>query len=49
MVVTALRLASESDGELRFIDDQHGSPTFTADLAPAIVTLGLDRRPGSST
>jgi dTDP-4-dehydrorhamnose reductase len=45
MVVTALRLASE-DGELRFVDDQHGSPTFTADLAPAIVTLGLDRRPG---
>jgi dTDP-4-dehydrorhamnose reductase len=46
MVVTALRLASEGDGELRFVDDQHGSPTFTADLAPAIVTLGLDRRPG---
>jgi dTDP-4-dehydrorhamnose reductase len=46
MVVTALRLASE-EGELRFIDDQHGSPTFTADLAPAIVTLGLDRRPGT--
>jgi dTDP-4-dehydrorhamnose reductase len=46
MVVTALRLASEGDGELRFVNDQHGSPTFTADLAPAIVTLGLDRRPG---
>jgi dTDP-4-dehydrorhamnose reductase len=46
MVVTALRLASESDGELHFINDQHGSPTFTADLAPAIVTLGVDRRPG---
>jgi dTDP-4-dehydrorhamnose reductase len=45
MVVTALRLA-EGDGELRFVDDQHGSPTFTADLAPAIITLGLDRRPG---
>jgi dTDP-4-dehydrorhamnose reductase len=45
MVVTALRLAA-GDGELRFVDDQHGSPTFTADLAPAIVTLGLDRRPG---
>jgi dTDP-4-dehydrorhamnose reductase len=45
MAVTALRLA-EGDGELRFVDDQHGSPTFTADLAPAIVTLGLDRRPG---
>ena len=46
MVVTALRLASEGDGELRFVNDQQGSPTFTADLAPAIVTLGLDRRPG---
>ncbi len=45
MVVTALRLAA-GEGALRFIDDQHGSPTFTADLAPAIVTLGLDRRPG---
>src|ERR1700728_2177790 len=46
MVVTALRLA-DGEGELRFVDDQHGSPTFTADLAPAIVTLGLDRRPGT--
>jgi dTDP-4-dehydrorhamnose reductase len=45
MVVTALRLA-DGDGELRFVDDQHGSPTFTADLAPALVTLGIDRRPG---
>ena len=45
MVRTVLRLA-DGDGELRFVDDQHGSPTFTADLAPAIVTLGLDRRPG---
>jgi dTDP-4-dehydrorhamnose reductase len=46
IVATALRLA-EGDGELRFIDDQHGSPTFTADLAPAVITLGLDRRPGT--
>jgi dTDP-4-dehydrorhamnose reductase len=46
MVATALRLA-ESHGELRFIDDQHGSPTFTADLAPAVISLGLDRRPGT--
>jgi dTDP-4-dehydrorhamnose reductase len=45
MVVTALRLA-DGEGELHFVDDQHGSPTFTADLAPAVVTLGLDRRPG---
>ena len=33
-------------GELRFVDDQRGSPTFTADLAPALVALGMDRRPG---
>ena len=33
IVRTALRLA-EGEGELRFVDDQHGSPTFTADLAP---------------
>ena len=45
MVKTALRLA-EGDGILRFVNDQHGSPTFTADLAPALITLGLDRRPG---
>ena len=45
IVRTALRLA-DGDGDLRFVDDQHGSPTFTADLAPAVVTLGLDRRPG---
>ncbi len=45
MVGTALRLA-DGEGELRFVNDQHGSPTFTADLAPAVVTLGLDRRPG---
>jgi dTDP-4-dehydrorhamnose reductase len=45
MVKTALRLA-EGDGELNFVDDQHGSPTFTADLAPALITLGTERRPG---
>jgi dTDP-4-dehydrorhamnose reductase len=46
MVKTALRLA-EGDGILHFVNDQHGSPTFTADLAAAIVTLGLGRRPGT--
>lgn len=45
MVKTALRLAA-GDGPLRFVDDQRGSPTFTADLAAAVVTLALDRRPG---
>jgi dTDP-4-dehydrorhamnose reductase len=46
IVATALRLAG-GEGELRFVDDQRGSPTFTADLAPAIVSLGMDRRPGT--
>lgn len=45
MVKTALRLA-RGDGPLRFVDDQHGSPAFTADLAAAIVTLAGDRLPG---
>ena len=45
MVKTALRLAG-GEGPLRFVEDQHGSPTFTADLAPAIVTLALERPAG---
>jgi dTDP-4-dehydrorhamnose reductase len=45
MVKTALRLAAGSD-VLRFVNDQQGSPTFTSDLAAAIVTLGTGRRPG---
>jgi dTDP-4-dehydrorhamnose reductase len=45
MVKTALKLA-QGDGALHFVDDQHGSPTFTADLAPALVTLGTSKRPG---
>jgi dTDP-4-dehydrorhamnose reductase len=46
MVKTALNLA-RGDGPLRFVDDQHGSPTFTADLAAAVVTLAADRLPGT--
>jgi len=48
MVKTVQRAAASSpDGVLRFVDDQHGCPTFTADLARAIVRLGVDRRPGT--
>ncbi len=48
MVKTVLRLAAaDPDATLRFVDDQHGCPTFTADLAQAVVRLGLDRRPGT--
>jgi len=48
MVKTVLRLAAAApEGPLRFVDDQHGCPTFTADLARAVVRLALDRRPGT--
>jgi dTDP-4-dehydrorhamnose reductase len=45
MVRTVLRLASEHD-TLSFVEDQHGCPTFTADLAPMLRRLALDRRTG---
>lgn len=38
MVELVLRLA-EQNTPLAFVDDQVGSPTFTADLAPALVAL----------
>jgi dTDP-4-dehydrorhamnose reductase len=48
MAKTVLRLAdADPHGVLRFVDDQHGCPTFTADLARAVVRLALDRRPGT--
>lgn len=47
MAKTVLALARRDPSvPLHFVDDQLGSPTFTADLAPAVVCLGLDRRPG---
>jgi dTDP-4-dehydrorhamnose reductase len=45
MVKTVLRLAA-AGGPLRFVDDQRGCPTFTADLAGMILELGVGRRPG---
>jgi dTDP-4-dehydrorhamnose reductase len=45
MVKLVLRLAA-GDGDLAFVDDQRGCPTFTADLAPALRRLAVDRRPG---
>ncbi len=48
MVKTVLRLSEASpDAPLRFVDDQRGCPTFTADLARGLVRLALDRRPGT--
>ena len=45
IVKTVLRLAGERE-ELAFVDDQRGHPTFTADLAPMLRRLAVDRVPG---
>lgn len=44
-VRTMLRFIGERD-TWSVVDDQRGSPTFTADLAVAIRRLAIDRRPG---
>ncbi len=45
MVKTIMKLATERP-ELAFVSDQVGHPTFTADLAPVLRRLALDRRSG---
>lgn len=45
MVKLVLRLAG-GDAPLAFVDDQHGHPTFTADLAPALRRLAEEQRGG---
>jgi len=45
MVKTVVKLARERDS-LAFVSDQVGHPTFTADLAPALLRLAADRRTG---
>lgn len=46
MVKTILRLAGQHD-RLSFVDDQHGCPTFTDDLASMIRRLVVGRLPGT--
>jgi len=46
MVELVLRLAANPEQALAFVGDQRGHPTFTADLAPALRTLAVDRRSG---
>lgn len=45
MLKTVLRLASAT-GELRFVDDQRGCPTFADDLATTVLRLAIARQPG---
>lgn len=45
MVKTIMRLLAGAD-LLRFVDDQIGHPTFTADLAPMLARLAIDGAPG---
>lgn len=45
MVKTLLRLA-EVGGEVSFVDDQRGNPTFAADLAGMLAKLAVERVPG---
>lgn len=44
IVKTILRLGAQ-EGELRFVDDQRGKPTFTADLSAVLLRLA-EARPG---
>jgi dTDP-4-dehydrorhamnose reductase len=47
MVKTVLRLLADDPGrELAFVDDQHGCPSFTAEVAPALRRLAAARLPG---
>jgi len=45
MLSTLLGLAA-GDGPLRFVDDQRGCPTFSDELAGALYSLAVARRPG---
>ena len=45
MVKTVLGL-KDGTNELKFVDDQHGCPTFTSDLAIKLIELGLNKIPG---
>lgn len=41
-----LRLADDPERSMAFVNDQRGSPTVAEDLAPVLVRLAAERRPG---
>ena len=41
-----LRLADDPERTMAFVNDQRGSPTVAEDLAPVLVRLATERRPG---
>ncbi|GAC1319578.1 MAG: dTDP-4-dehydrorhamnose reductase [Acidimicrobiales bacterium] len=45
-VKTMLRIATTTAGEVPVVDDQHGCPTFTTDLAPLVRSVAVSRLPG---
>jgi dTDP-4-dehydrorhamnose reductase len=45
-VRTVMGLASDPSRQLRFVNDQRGKPTFTADLAGAVLSLADSMLPG---
>jgi dTDP-4-dehydrorhamnose reductase len=44
--VETIRTRAREGQALRVVDDQRGSPTFTFDLAPALLTLALESQTG---
>ena len=44
--VETIRARAHEGQSLRVVDDQRGSPTFTFDLAPALLSLGMGGHTG---
>lgn len=46
MLKTILRLVDQSNDPLRFVNDQHGCPSFAKDVAPTVIDLALSKHRG---
>lgn len=45
-MVKLVRRLAENGSPMAFVDDQRGCPTFTADLAPALIRLAIEQHGG---